>query len=89
MTTSLGHIVALCGGVGGAKLAFGLTRILPPEALTIVVNTGDDFEHLGFHIAPDLDTVIYTLADLADRERGWGVKGESWNFMDALRKETC
>lgn len=78
------HVIALCGGVGGAKLAFGLSRILPAEDVTIVVNTGDDFVHLGLYIAPDIDTVIYTLADLADRERGWGVKGESWNFMDAL-----
>jgi LPPG:FO 2-phospho-L-lactate transferase len=79
-----GHVVALCGGVGGAKLAFGLTRILPPEDLTIVVNTGDDFVHLGLHVSPDIDTVIYTLADLADRERGWGLAGETWQFMDQL-----
>jgi LPPG:FO 2-phospho-L-lactate transferase len=81
-----GHVIALCGGVGGAKLAFGLTEILPPEALTIVVNTGDDFEHLGLHVSPDIDTVAYTLANLADRERGWGLAGESWNFMAALRR---
>ena len=80
-----GHVVALCGGVGGAKLAFGLTRLLPPESLSIIVNTGDDFEHLGLAVSPDIDTVTYTLADLADRERGWGLAGESWAFMDALR----
>ena len=85
MTTG-GHVVALCGGVGGAKLAFGLAQILSPEALTIVVNTGDDFEHLGLHVAPDIDTVAYTLAGMSDRERGWGLAGETWNFMAALRR---
>jgi LPPG:FO 2-phospho-L-lactate transferase len=78
------HVIALCGGVGGAKLAFGLTRLLDPADLTIVVNTGDDFEHLGFSISPDLDTVAYTLSDLADRVRGWGRVDETWNFMAAL-----
>lgn len=81
-----GHVIALCGGVGGAKLAFGLTRLLEPEALSLIVNTGDDFEHLGLTICPDLDTVAYTLAGLADRERGWGLAGESWSFMSQLRK---
>lgn len=78
-------VLALCGGVGGAKLAFGLTRILGPDELTIVVNTGDDFEHLGLHVSPDIDTVAYTLSGLADRERGWGIAGETWNFMESLR----
>ena len=80
------HVLALCGGVGGAKLAFGLARRLDPTELTIVVNTGDDFEHLGLTISPDLDTVAYTLAGLSDRERGWGLAGETWNFMDSLRR---
>ena len=79
-------VVALAGGVGGAKLAHGLAQVLAPEALTIAVNTGDDFEHLGFHISPDLDTVMYTLAGLADRERGWGLAEETWNFMAALER---
>lgn len=79
-----GHILALCGGVGGAKLAFGLTRALPPEQLTLVVNTGDDFEHLGLHVSPDIDTVIYTLSGLSDRVRGWGLAGETWAFMGAV-----
>jgi len=79
-----GHIVALCGGIGGAKLALGLSRVLAPEQLTVVVNTGDDFEHLGLHISPDLDTVLYTLGGIADPERGWGRAGETWNFMQAL-----
>ena len=81
-----GHVIALCGGVGGAKLAFGLTRLLEPDALSLVVNTGDDFEHLGLTICPDLDTVSYTLAEIADRERGWGLSGETWNFMSQLKR---
>jgi LPPG:FO 2-phospho-L-lactate transferase len=81
-----GHVLALCGGVGGAKLAFGLAAELGPQTLSIVVNTGDDFEHLGLHVSPDIDTVAYTLSGLADRERGWGLAGETWNFMDALRR---
>jgi LPPG:FO 2-phospho-L-lactate transferase len=82
----MGHVIALCGGVGGAKLAFGLTRVLAPPDLTIVVNTGDDFEHLGLAISPDIDTVLYTLSGLADRERGWGLAGETWSFLAALRR---
>jgi LPPG:FO 2-phospho-L-lactate transferase len=82
----MGHVIALCGGVGGAKLAFGLTRLLAPQDLTIVVNTGDDFEHLGLCVSPDLDTVLYTLSGLADRERGWGQADESWNFMAAIAR---
>lgn len=76
-------VVALCGGVGGAKLALGLSRLIGKN-LTVVVNTGDDFEHLGLHISPDIDTVVYTLAGLSDIERGWGRADESWNFMHAL-----
>jgi len=83
---SKGHVIALCGGVGGAKLAFGLTRILAPEDLTLVVNTGDDFVHLGLHVSPDIDTVAYTLSNLADRERGWGLAGETWDFMDQVKR---
>ena len=82
----MGHVIALCGGVGGAKMAFGLARVLAKDELTLVVNTGDDFEHLGLAVSPDIDTVIYTLAGLADRERGWGLAGETWNFMAALRR---
>jgi LPPG:FO 2-phospho-L-lactate transferase len=77
-------IVALAGGVGGAKLAAGLARALPPEDLVIAVNTGDDFEHLGLHVAPDLDTVMYTLAGIANPETGWGRADETWSFMGAL-----
>jgi LPPG:FO 2-phospho-L-lactate transferase len=79
-------IVALAGGVGGAKMAFGLSRVLPPEQLTIIVNTADDFEHLGLHVAPDLDTVMYTLAGLANPETGWGLAGETWGFMSAIER---
>lgn len=78
-----GRVVALCGGVGGAKLAFGLAKHLGPD-LVMVVNTGDDFEHLGLTICPDLDTVLYTLSGLANRELGWGRADESWNFMETL-----
>jgi LPPG:FO 2-phospho-L-lactate transferase len=77
-------IIALSGGVGGAKLALGLSRILPHEELLVVVNTGDDFEHLGLAISPDIDTVMYTLAGLANREVGWGREDETWSFMETL-----
>jgi LPPG:FO 2-phospho-L-lactate transferase len=79
-------ILALSGGVGGAKLALGLARVLPPGALTVVANTADDFEHMGLYIAPDLDTVMYTLAGINDIERGWGLAGESWQCLDALER---
>ena len=79
-------MIALSGGVGGAKLAFGLARVLPPKDLTIVVNTGDDFDHLGLRVCPDIDSVIYALAGLSDRERGWGLAGETWGFMAALKR---
>jgi len=75
-------IIALSGGVGGAKLALGLSRVLPPEELLVVVNTGDDFEHLGLSISPDIDTLTYTLAGLANREVGWGRHDETWSFME-------
>ncbi len=77
-------IVAFAGGVGGAKLADGLYQALAPEDLTIVVNTGDDFEHLGLTICPDLDTVCYTLAGLANPETGWGRAGDTWKALEAL-----
>ena len=77
-------VLALCGGVGGAKLALGLTKVLPPEQLSIAVNTADDFDHLGLRICPDLDTVTYTLAEVNNREAGWGRADESWHCMEAL-----
>jgi len=79
-------IVALAGGVGGAKLAHGLAQILPPEELTVIVNTGDDFEHLGLSISPDLDTVCYTLAGLANPETGWGRIDETWQTITNVKK---
>ncbi|MBI5838583.1 MAG: 2-phospho-L-lactate transferase [Chloroflexi bacterium] len=82
LSTVRRRIVALAGGVGGAKLAHGLAQILPPEDLTIIVNTGDDFEHYGLYICPDLDTVCYTLAGLANPETGWGRVDESWNVIE-------
>src|ERR1043166_6590327 len=79
-----GAVLALSGGIGGAKLALGLSRVLPPEKLSVVANTGDDFEHLGLAISPDLDTLMYTLAGVSDPDRGWGRRDETWNFMAAL-----
>lgn len=77
-------VTALAGGVGGAKLAEGLAAVLPPENLTIVVNTGDDFDLHGLRICPDLDTVVYTLGGVANRKTGWGRAHETWNFLDAI-----
>ena len=79
-------ILALAGGVGGARLARGLAAVLPPEKLNIIVNVGDDFEHLGLLVCPDLDTVCYTLGGVNNEAQGWGLQGESWAFMDALGK---
>lgn len=79
-------IVALAGGVGGAKLAHGLSLALAPEELTVVVNTGDDFDHYGLRICPDLDTVLYTLGGLANDATGWGVAGDTSAALDMLRR---
>jgi LPPG:FO 2-phospho-L-lactate transferase len=79
-----GIVLALSGGIGGAKLALGLSRVLPPDRLIVVANTGDDFEHLGLAISPDLDTLMYTLAGLSDPDKGWGRRAETWTFMAAL-----
>lgn len=77
-------IVALSGGVGGAKLVQGLAAHLPADQLAVIVNTADDFEHFGLYIAPDVDTVMYTLAGLASKERGWGLAGETWHALEML-----
>jgi len=77
-------VVVLTGGVGGAKLVDGLAQVLPDGQLSAVVNTADDFTHLGLRICPDIDSVLYMLAGKSDPVRGWGVSGESWNFMAAL-----
>lgn len=79
-------IVALAGGVGGAKLVYGLAQILPPGDLTVIVNTGDDFEHYGLYICPDLDTVCYTLAGMANPETGWGRADETWKAIENARR---
>ncbi|MEZ5565063.1 MAG: 2-phospho-L-lactate transferase CofD family protein [Gammaproteobacteria bacterium] len=83
--------VLLSGGVGGAKLALGLSHVLHAEQLTIIANTGDDFRHLGLAISPDLDTLMYTLAGIVNEETGWGRRDESWNCLaglDALGGDT-
>ena len=80
------NVVALAGGVGGAKLAGGLAQVLQPDQLTIIVNTADDFTHLGLRISPDLDTVCYTLAGLANPDTGWGRINETWNVFENLKK---
>lgn len=80
-----GRVLALSGGVGGAKLALGLSRALPDEALTVAANTGDDFVHLGLRVSPDLDTLLYTLSGLSNEETGWGRRDETWTFMEALK----
>ena len=79
-------IVALAGGVGGAKLVNGLAQILPPENLTVIVNTGDDFSHWGLYISPDIDTICYTLAGIANPEHGWGRADDTFNVFENVRK---
>ena len=78
--------VAITGGVGGAKLALGLIQLLGPDEIAFIVNTGDDFEHLGLHISPDIDTLVYTLSGQSNTEAGWGRRGETWQFMKALKQ---
>ncbi|WP_176597612.1 MULTISPECIES: 2-phospho-L-lactate transferase [Sphingobium] len=80
-----GRIVVLTGGVGGAKLVLGLMQVCPPQDITAIVNTGDDFRHLGLAISPDVDTLLYTLSGKANAAQGWGREGETWSFMDALK----
>ena len=84
MSAVASRVVALSGGIGGAKLVLGLSRVMPPGDLVAIVNTADDFEHLGLAVSPDLDTVMYTLAGLDDPQRGWGRREETWTFMSAL-----
>ena len=79
-----GLVVALSGGVGGAKLALGLAQVLPPEELFVVANVGDDFDHLGLAISPDIDTLTYALAGLDNPTLGWGRRDETWSFMETL-----
>ena len=86
MGQSISSCTVLTGGIGGAKLVLGLAQIFNAEQLQVIVNTGDDFEHLGLPISPDLDTLMYTLAGTVDTKTGWGLAGESWDFMSALEK---
>jgi LPPG:FO 2-phospho-L-lactate transferase len=86
MNSNTEKYLALSGGVGGAKLALGLSQVLNEEQLLVVVNTGDDFQHLGVSISPDTDTLIYTLSGLNNKELGWGRQDESWNFMQACEE---
>jgi len=76
--------LAITGGIGGAKLALGLSKILGRDELAFLVNTGDDFEHLGLNVSPDIDTLVYTLAGESNEQTGWGRSGESWQFMAAV-----
>jgi LPPG:FO 2-phospho-L-lactate transferase len=78
------EVIAISGGIGGAKLALGLYRVVPKDQLRVIVNCGDDFDHLGLRICPDIDTTLYTLAGLANPEVGWGRHDETWSFMDTL-----
>ena len=80
-----GQVVVITGGVGGAKLVLGLMQAMPPERIIAIVNTGDDFEHLGLSVSPDIDTLLYTLSGKANAAQGWGREGETWSFMDAVR----
>ncbi len=79
-------VTVLTGGVGGAKLVLGLLRVLPATDVTAIVNTGDDFRHLGLHVSPDIDTLLYTLSGKANRAQGWGREDESWSFLETLRE---
>ncbi len=79
-------VLVLCGGVGGAKLAYGLSKIVPPKDIVFLVNTGDDFIHFDLNISPDLDTVMYTLAELNDPKKGWGLRDETWNNLESLKE---
>lgn len=78
-------VTVLTGGVGGAKLVLGLLHVLPAAKVTAIVNTGDDFRHVGLHVSPDIDTLLYTLSGKANRELGWGRADESWSFLETLR----
>ena len=79
-------IIALSGGIGGSKLALGLANSMSPEKLMIIANIGDDFKHLGLHVSPDIDTLLYTLSGKSDSKKGWGLANETWKVMEALEK---
>jgi LPPG:FO 2-phospho-L-lactate transferase len=79
-------ITCLAGGVGAARFIDGLSRVFPPDKITAIVNTGDDLQYLGCHVSPDIDIVTYTLAGIADREKGWGIENDTHNCLDQLAK---
>jgi LPPG:FO 2-phospho-L-lactate transferase len=81
-------ITALAGGVGAARFLMGLVQLVKPEDLSVVVNTGDDIELFGLHISPDVDIVAYTLAGIVDEEKGWGIKGDTFHCLEALKKHS-
>lgn len=80
------RVALLAGGVGGAKLAHGFQQVLPPGGLTVIVNVADDLELFGLHVSPDLDTVLYTLAGLANPETGWGIAGDTFKALPVLER---
>lgn len=86
MTLPLKNAVVLTGGVGGAKFVLGLERSGLAEAVTAIVNTGDDFRHMGLHVSPDIDTLLYTLSGKANVAQGWGREGETWRFLAAVQE---
>jgi len=80
-------VVALAGGVGAARFLEGLVQVVPPEELTVIVNTGDDMANfMGLYISPDVDIVTYTLAGIVDQEKGWGIEGDTFHALQALQK---
>jgi len=85
-TSTFRRVVCLSGGVGGARLLHGLVRALPDDALTVIVNTGDDLRHWGLYVSPDLDTVMYTLSGLGHEARGWGLAEESFGALEMVRR---
>ena len=89
MMGSAGRILLITGGIGGAKLSVGFSKIYESDLLSFVVNTGDDFDYMGLRICPDIDTLLYSLSDQADQKRGWGLFDETWNCLDSLKKFGC
>ena len=89
MMGSAGRILLITGGIGGAKLSVGFSKIYESGLLSFVVNTGDDFDYMGLRICPDIDTLLYSLSDQADQKRGWGLFDETWNCLDSLKKFGC
>src|SRR5579885_2818412 len=86
MSGAARRVLALAGGVGGSKLVLGLYRVLPPDSLTVVANTGDDIVLHGLHVCPDPDIVVYTLAGIVNEDTGWGIRDETWNVAAGLAR---